>query len=148
LPALLASEAALNAETAGQLDPTVSLHWPDVNSPDGHRAHLANPRWLILVADDAGTIVGHLAGSIEQPDWRTVPVATIFSMHVAAVHRGTGIGSALVSAFRHWAVEQSAGVLEVTTYSANEAAKRFYRRCGFQPYTSTLQQVLNSGQAN
>jgi GNAT superfamily N-acetyltransferase len=145
LPALARSEAGLNAETAGRLDQTVSPDWPDIESPEGHRAHLADPRWLVLVADDAETIVGHLAGSVGRPPWRTVLVATIFSMHVVPGHRGAGIGSALLSVFRDWALDHQARALEVSTYTANQAALRFYQRHGFAPYTSTLQQVLTCG---
>jgi GNAT superfamily N-acetyltransferase len=144
LRALAESEASLNAETAGRLDPTVNLDWPDIDSQDGHAAHLEDPAWLVLVADEGGTVVGHLAGFVAQPPWRTVSVATIFSMHVAEGHRGAGVGSALVAAFRAWACDRAADVFEVSTYTENKAALQFYRRHGFQPYTSTLQQSLTS----
>jgi GNAT superfamily N-acetyltransferase len=136
------STAELNSQTAGRLDPTVSLSWPEPDSPLGYRALLADPRWLILVAEDRGAVIGHLAGVIDQPEGRTARVATIFSVHVSADHRGQGAGSALVGAFRAWALERSARVLEVSTYTANSAALRFYQRHGFSPYTSTLQQLL------
>src|SRR5262249_23321965 len=128
----------------GRLDPTVKLDWPDIDSEYGHSAHLKDPSWLVLVADDGGTAVGHLAGFVAQPPWRTVSVATIFSLHVADAHRGAGVGSALIAAFRAWASERAAEVLEVSTYTENKAALQFYRRHGFQPYTSTLQQLLTS----
>jgi GNAT superfamily N-acetyltransferase len=139
------STAELNAQTAGRLDATVSLSWPEEDSPQGHRAHLDDPRWLILVAEDGGRVIGHLAGVIDQPAGRTVPVATIFSVHVSADHRGAGAGSALVGVFRAWALERSVRVLEVSTYTANSAALRFYQRLGFSPYTSTLQQLMTAG---
>ena len=138
------STAELNAETAGRLDATVSVDWPDADSTEGHRAQLDDPRWLILVAEDRGTVVGHLAAVIGQPAWRTVPVATIFSMHVSAGHRGAGVGSALLGAFKDWALDRSVHALEVSTYTANSGALRFYRRHGFTPYTSTLQQLVTA----
>jgi len=144
LAAVSRSTAELNSEVAGQLDPTVSLTWPEENSPEGYRAHLGDPRWLILVADAGGTVVGCLVGVIDQPAWRTVPVATIFSLQVSADRRGQGVGSALVDAFTAWAVERSVHVLEVSTYTANSAALRFYQRHGFSPYTSTLQRVQSA----
>lgn len=148
LAAVARSTAELNSDIAGRLDSTVSLTWPEEHSAEGHRAHLEDPRWLVLVADDGGAVVGHLAGVIDQPPWRIVPVATIFSLQVSADYRGRGVGSALVDAFKTWALERSAHALEVSTYTANSAALRFYERHGFGPYTTTLQQLRDSEQSS
>lgn len=56
----------------------------------------------------------------------------------ATGHRRDGAGARLVEAFLAWAAEQGAGHTEVTAYTDNTDALRFYARRGFAPRLVTL----------
>lgn len=143
LEGLVASSAALFAEDAGSHDTTMNLAWPGQGGRDVLAAGIDDPTRLTLVAVCDGAVVGHLLGRVEQPGWRSVRVATILSLFVSADHRNAGLGSGLLTRFRSWAAEVNAVALEVTAYTANEAAIRFYARHGFCRHTSTLQQPVD-----
>ncbi len=83
-----------------------------------------------IVARIAGTVVGRAV-----LDREFYPVAELVNLEVAPVHRGRGVGSAIV---RH-AIETAAraGFLAIhaQTFKDNAAAHRLYRRHGFLPAT-------------
>jgi ribosomal protein S18 acetylase RimI-like enzyme len=60
--------------------------------------------------------------------------AYLFSMYVAAGHRGTGIADRLVQAVIDAAREAGALVLQLTVTAGNAPAQLLYTRMGFQVY--------------
>ncbi|MEV0222838.1 GNAT family N-acetyltransferase [Streptomyces sp. NPDC050704] len=143
VPALVASSAALFAEDAGARDATVDVNWPHTHGAERFTAGLDDPARLLLVADRAGEVIGHLAGTVaDGPAMRPVKVATLLSLYVRPRHRRGRTGERLVDAFLDWAREQGAQQAEVTAYAANADAIRFYERNGFGPSTLTLGQPL------
>lgn len=101
--------------------------------------NLANPDRLVLVAVAAGEVVGHLLGAFAAPSAMWVAArAELVSLHVAPRWRGQGIGSQLLQSFASWARDRGVCRLQVTAYSANESAIRFYQRHGFAPLETTL----------
>jgi putative acetyltransferase len=87
---------------------------------------------LSLVADDGGTVVGHVMitqatlvdGSTERP------VATLSPLAVAPDRQRTGIGSALVRAVTARADEQGEPLVVL------EGSPAYYERFGFEPATA------------
>lgn len=73
---------------------------------------------VMSVWDDEGAVVALL---ITSPGW-------IEHLYVAPTHTGRGIGSALVD----HAKKQASGPLELWTFQANDGARRFYERHGFE----------------
>ncbi|MGW3106743.1 GNAT family N-acetyltransferase [Streptomyces sp. NPDC001100] len=63
-------------------------------------------------------------------------------MYVRPAYRRERIGERLVRAFRVWAKEQGAEPAEVTAYSGNAEARRFYGRNGFEEKSVTLELPL------
>lgn len=140
LEGLAACSTGLFAEDAGNRDPTLSQDWPRLHAAAGFREQLDDDSKLLLVADDGGSVVGHLAGSMGQAsDIRPIRVATLVSMYVMPSHRNGGVGARLVASFREWAVSAGADRLAVSAYAANEGAIRFYQRHGFAPRTVLLE---------
>jgi GNAT superfamily N-acetyltransferase len=137
---LVACSTGLFAEDAGTRDPTLSQDWPRLHAADSYRAAFDDELKLVLVADDGGSVVGHLLGSLgEASDIRPIRVATLVSMYVMPTHRSAGAGAKLVAAFREWAGAAGADRLAVSAYAANDGAIRFYQRQGFLPRTLLLE---------
>jgi GNAT superfamily N-acetyltransferase len=137
---LVDSLAALFAEDAGTRDPTIDVDYPHHFGVQGFNELADDPSRLLLIAAVNGQIVGHLTGRFDGPSPIVlVGVATLASMYVRPVHRGTGIGARLVETFRAWARDKGAGRMTVTAYTTNEGATRFYQRQGFAPKSTVFE---------
>jgi RimJ/RimL family protein N-acetyltransferase len=60
--------------------------------------------------------------------------ARLFSMYVAAPHRGSGLAQGLVQAVIDGARDAGALLLQLSVAAHNEPARRLYRRMGFTEY--------------
>ena len=72
-------------------------------------AILAHPDRLVLVAREAGTVIGFAEASIRRDHvngCETSPVAFIEGLYVKPEHRRRGIARALIGAIESWAREQ------------------------------------------
>ncbi|MGW2052234.1 N-acetyltransferase family protein [Streptomyces sp. NPDC001858] len=140
---LVACSSALFAEDAGTRDPSINIDWPREHGPQRFTAGIADPSRLLLVADCGGEVVGHLAGVVgEASAMKPVKVATLVSMYVQPAYRRGQIGGRLVGEFFAWAKQMGAGLAEVTAYSSNAEAVRFYERNGFASQSVTLETAL------
>ncbi|MFI1722204.1 GNAT family N-acetyltransferase [Streptomyces sp. NPDC020489] len=143
IPGLVASSASLFAEDGGTRDATLNVDWPRKHGEAAFTAALEDPARLVLVVDQGTRVVGHLTGAVTRPtERRLVTSATLLSMYVRPEHRRARAGTALVGEFLAWARREGAEEVEVTAYSANTDAIRFYERNGFTPQTVTLRQTL------
>jgi GNAT superfamily N-acetyltransferase len=125
---------------------------------DASETHLAeqfgkildSDRWLLVAADEGGTVVGMLAAkpdSVGAVDF--TPVLHVTHMMVDPAHRRRGVGRALLAAAVQLADEQ--GVEHVLTAAAagSREGNRYLARIGFAPLvvhriasTSTLRRSL------
>jgi GNAT superfamily N-acetyltransferase len=130
---LVASITALFAEDSVR-DRLRNPGWPEADGAHDETENLANPDVLSLLAERAGSVIGHLTGSYHAATtmW-TEPRAVLVSMHVMAGYRGQHVGAQLVEYFKSWAKEKGAVQLRVTAYTANTGAISFYHRQGFAP---------------
>jgi GNAT superfamily N-acetyltransferase len=143
LDGLVASSSALFAEDAGTRDPSVAPDWPPRFGLAHFTAGLDDPTRLLLVADRGGQIVGHLTGSVAEGSVkRPVSVATLTGLYVRPSHRSGGLGTRLVDGFSAWAKEVRAELAEVSAYSSNTEAIRFYQQQGFASQSVTLRTRL------
>ncbi len=95
---------------------------------------LATPGLVRFGAFDAhGALVG-LIGLQIRTDAKQRHKAFLFSMYVAATHRGAGLAQQLVAAVIAEAREAGAVVLQLTVAAGNAPALRLYRRMGFTTY--------------
>jgi GNAT superfamily N-acetyltransferase len=111
-----------------------------------------NPNVLQLVAEIDGEVVGSLDARLETPhdeahfaltrDLFTVRLKIDY-LAVAAAHRGSGAGTALVEAAEAWGREHGATVSELTTYQDSPLAYPFWTaRAGYAPRSINLRKPL------
>ena len=80
-----------------------------------------------LVADENGTIVGHLQAAPGELDGDPTPAAGVAPVCVGAAHQGRGVGSALMGALIDAATDQHWPLLVLLGDPA------YYGRFGFEP---------------
>jgi ribosomal protein S18 acetylase RimI-like enzyme len=141
--ALVRLISALFREDAGERDPFTDLGWSAAHGRDHFLSLITQNDALCLLAKSGPTPVGYLAGYVREPtEVRPVRVAELQSMYVEAASRNRGVGSGLVDEFLSWAEAHGAERVSVTAYASNDAALRFYARCGFRPLSATLEMPL------
>ena len=94
-------------------------------------------------SDLPGGVVGGLMGAYPEltPHDRT-RVARLNSLWVHPSQRSSGLGARLVEEFLAWARERGARYAEVSAYTTNQGAVRFYERQGFAPQLTVLRANL------
>jgi ribosomal protein S18 acetylase RimI-like enzyme len=75
------------------------------------------------------------SGAYEQDDTRGV----IHNLYVRPGHRDEGVGAALLDAAEEALTDSGADVVTLEAMADNEAAKRFYRRHGYDTHRVTLE---------
>jgi len=86
----------------------------------------------VLVADDAGTVVGFSSFGDWRGAWPGYRHTVEHSVHVAAGLRGRGVGSALVAALLPLARDAGKHVMVGAVDAANEPSLRFHDKLGFE----------------
>jgi GNAT superfamily N-acetyltransferase len=139
LDSLAASSAALFAEDGAARDRLRDPRWPARHGAAWIAGLAADPDALLLAAVTGDVVGGHLIGYLQPatPMW-TGPRAELVSIYVRPDLRGTGVGSQLAADFAAWARARGAVRLQVTAYTANDAAVRFYQRIGYAPLSTEL----------
>jgi ribosomal protein S18 acetylase RimI-like enzyme len=106
--------------------------------PDFWQERLAEADVVILVAEQAGTVIGYLYAdttpAMETAATYARPRFYIHHIGVDALHRGQGAGAALLDAAKALARDQGIALLALTTWTFNERAVRFFTRAGFEVY--------------
>ena len=108
----------------------------DYRSPEKFCAHLADPATLIEVAEGDGKLAayclivrGHKFG--ERPEPSPARPVFISQLYCAPDMTGRGLGAALIE----WAIAQGrawgADAMQLSVFSDNLGAQRFYHRYGF-----------------
>lgn len=112
--------------------------------PNEHVTSLIeNPEAVLLVAEDAGRVVGFLQARVTHaPDHLSIFVprryAFVDSMAVLPGFRHRGVGSSLLHAAESWAQKQGLSEIELTVFEFNLAALNMYEAAGY----TTMQRRL------
>jgi GNAT superfamily N-acetyltransferase len=93
---------------------------------------LCDPAHLVLVAEEAGRVVGCVNANFRPQLHHLAPVGTIDELVVDEGFRGRRIGEQLVEAVLEEGRRRGADTLEVTTHERREQARAFYKRLGFE----------------
>lgn len=127
-----------------------ATHLPDLYQPT------ENPSWripmlndflrqkeavLLVALNDHEEIVGTLYGQrLKQQAFlpHQVPrdYAFVEFVTVPAKLRQQGIGSSLVEAFKNWAKDQGLKRMELCVFNFNQASLKFFKKMGFQPFST------------
>jgi GNAT superfamily N-acetyltransferase len=99
------------------------------------REHLfgARPFAEVLLAEDAGAVVGFALFFHNFSTFRGQPGLYLEDLFVQPEYRGRGHGKALLAAVARLAVERGCGRIDWTVLNWNEPALRFYRALGAVP---------------
>jgi len=109
----------------------------DYRTPEKFRAHLADPPTLIQVAEVDGRLAAYCLivrgqNFDERPEPRPTRPVFVSQLYCAADMTGRGLGAALLE----WAIAQGrawgADAMQLSVFSENYGAQRFYHRYGFE----------------
>jgi ribosomal protein S18 acetylase RimI-like enzyme len=100
----------------------------------------SNARFSAFVAECAGEVVGMITYSERYYTGWPEPAIYVADMFVEERHRCRGIGRSLLAEVGAFARSRGSPMLELTVRNDN-AAREFYRRCGFQLVEECLNYV-------
>jgi GNAT superfamily N-acetyltransferase len=110
-------------------------------------SQLANPNFLVLVAERENEILGYVFAGIEPTSWRDLrgPCGFIHDVYVHESARRQGIGLGLLRAAIAWA--HSRGMTQVVLWSksGNDGAQRLFAKLGFR---DTMIEMTLDGEAS
>ena len=111
---------------------------PGDDAEDGYAwflsTQLEDPDVLILVAEDAGRIVGYLYAGIEPRNWKELrdEAGFIHDIVVSEEARGKRVADALIDAALAWMNERGMPRVLLWTATPNTTARRVFERHGFR----------------
>ncbi len=104
-------------------------------------AYLVNDGLLVARLD--GTIVGFVSVSIERGTLELDTTRGLLSnIYVRPAYRGRGIGTALLEAAEDSLAERGVDTMLLEVMAENEAARRFYRRHGYDEFRVSMSRSL------
>jgi GNAT superfamily N-acetyltransferase len=97
-------------------------------------SQLADPDYLVLVAERSNEIVGYVFAGIEPTSWRDLrgPCGFIHDVYVEERVRRQGTGRDLVSAAIAWVHSRGMSQVVLWRKSGNDAAKHLFATLGFR----------------
>ena len=94
---------------------------------------------------DDGEPVGFITFGRESEEYtQDVARGIVHNIYVREGDRGVGVGTALLSAVERILGERGADAVALQAMAANEAARRFYRRNGYEAHRVELEKPLES----
>ena len=109
---------------------------------DYAQIYLSFPDRGILLAEQAGDVIGLLSYSIRPDLYHAAPTALIEELVVSAAARGQGVGSALLQAAEEALHEAGCVEISVSVMPGNQHAIRFYRAHGLTDEAVYLEKHL------
>lgn len=115
---------------------------------DGYGRYLASQiddaDTIVLVAEQAGQVVGYVYGTIEGVDYMALrgPAAVLHDVIVAPDVRRSGVGRGLVRAILDAFSAREAPRVVLSTAARNETARAFFEGLGFRPTMVELTREL------
>jgi ribosomal protein S18 acetylase RimI-like enzyme len=98
----------------------------------------------VLVAVD-GDLQGFVMFTVEQPTYeQTVTRGLIENLFVRPAARDEGVGSSLLAAAEQRLADRGVDVIALEVMAANDAARRFYERRGYDSYRVELEKPSES----
>ena len=97
-------------------------------------SQLANPDYLVLVAEQSGEVVGYVHAALEGTSWRDLrgPCGFVHDVYVDERMRHQGTGRELVRAAIDWVHSRGLSQVVLWSKSGNEAAQHLFASLGFR----------------
>lgn len=101
-------------------------------------ASIQKHQGIIYVAEEAGAVIGCIAGAIyvhtpeELLEHNVSSTGRIRELHICEGHRGKGIGSALMARMEEYFKEHGCEVSRTEVLTDNKHAHEFYEKLGYQ----------------
>jgi ribosomal protein S18 acetylase RimI-like enzyme len=98
-------------------------------------SQLGRPEVIVLVAEDAMSLLGYVYAAHEGNDYMTLrgPAGVIHDIFVDPARRGQGIGRALLEGAIDLLRIRGAGLFVLSTAYRNQAAQKLFAAGGFRP---------------
>ena len=95
---------------------------------------LADPDSLVMVAEDAGRVIGYVYADIEGTSWKDLrgPCGYVHDVYVDDGARHRGAGRALMRAAIDWIRSKDRTQVVLLTKTANEHAQHLFTALGFR----------------
>jgi len=94
------------------------------------REILNNKRSLLLVAEEAGELIGYLMAAGR--DIKRIAHVVSISVGILQAHVGKGVGTKLFEEMEKWARQNGKHRLELTVMENNAAGRALYKKMGFE----------------
>ena len=101
------------------------------------------PDAAVFVTEQDGAVLG-FASVVRDVAFTGEAQAYIGELAVAAEAEGHGVGQNLLAAVERWARDQGLTLLTLETGAANQRARRFYARAGFEDESVRLTKALTN----
>lgn len=107
-------------------------------------AMLTEPEVQLVVAEDAGRVVGSGYARIEQakPYLKHQDYAYLGFMYVHPNYRGRGVNTQIVEALRQWTASQGVTEMRLEVYFENQTARRAYEKFGFSNHMLEMRMAV------
>ena len=98
-------------------------------------SRLGDPDSVVLVAEDAGYVVGYVFADVEGTSWKDLrgPCGYVHDVYVDEAARRHGAGRALMHAAVEWIRSKGRTQIVLLTMTRNEHAQRLFAALGFRP---------------
>ena len=98
-------------------------------------SQIANPNSLVMVAEQAGTVVGYIFADVESTNWMELrgPCGVVQDIYVDEGARHLGAGRQLLRAAIKWVFSKGRKQVVLLTKTRNEHAQHLFTALGFRP---------------
>ena len=112
-------------------------------------SQLSNPNSLVMVAENAGTVIGYIFADVEPTNWMELrgPCGVVQDVYVDEAARHLGAGRELMNAAIAWIRSKGRSQVVLLTKTANEHAQHLFTKLGFRMtmIEMTLDQEIKGG---
>jgi ribosomal protein S18 acetylase RimI-like enzyme len=108
-------------------------------------SQISGPNSVVMVAEDAGTVVGYVYADVESANWMKLrgPCGVVQDIYVDETARRRGAGRALMRAAIEWIHSRGRSQVVLMTKTRNEHAQQLFTKLGFRP--TMLEMTLDGG---
>ena len=113
----------------------IQVEHPEAGYGEFLVSQISNPRTRVLVAEDAGAVIGYVFAGIESTNWMELrgPCGIVHDVYVDESARHRGAGRELLRAAIAWIRSKGRSQVVLLTKTRNERAQHLFTSLGFRP---------------